>query len=222
MDTITNRDDFNLIETINHLMHNWWKITLFGVVFGLLGLLFSFSTPPKYEAEAIFSATIDYSQINFENLKTENDEALWFTQYDYDLALSVIQRALMRTRKTAIQYGQTLDPTLNSPTFVKNAFIERQHDRWYLRYRHEDPAIAQSIVNHWAELGEAKLIEDRAANKVEPFVLADLIAPAYLPDRPIYQNRANLVLSGTLIGLCIGILLVDFKYRFGSSSKTGG
>ncbi len=222
MNSNNNQDIFNVKDTINHLFQNWWKITLLGIIFGLLGLGFSFVVPPKYQAEAIFSATIDYSQINFENLTDNNGKPLELTQYDYDLALSVIQRVLMRTRKEAIQFAQTLDPTLDSATFVHNSLIERQHDRWYLRYRHQDPSIAQSIVNHWAMLGEAKLRKDQEANKVEPFVLADWIAPAYLPNRPIYKNRNSLVLAGVLIGLCIGIFAVDFKDRFHPTAKPGG
>ena len=212
----TDQDVFNLVETINHLFRNWWKITLIGIIFGFLGLVFSFFNPPKYQAEAIFSSTIDYSQINFENLIAENGEPLWVTQYDYDLAISVVDRVLIQTRKEAILYAQTLDPALDSATFIHNTFIERQHDRWYLRYRHEDPAIAKSIVNHWAELGVLKLKEGQAASKIESYVLGDLISPAYLPSRPIYHNRNSLVLAGTIIGLCIGVLLVDLKHRYGS------
>jgi uncharacterized protein involved in exopolysaccharide biosynthesis len=218
MDPITSTDTFNLIDTINHLFQNWWKITLCVIIFGLLGLAFSFIRPPKYEAEAIFSSTIDYSQFNFENVVDERDQPYQLTQYDLDLALSAVQRILTQVRNKAIAYAQTLDPTLDAATFQQNMLIERLHDRWYLRYRHEDPLIAQSIVNHWAELGAAQLIEEQASGQVESFVLASLIAEANLPNQAIYQNRNTLVVAGSLIGFGIGVILVDMKYRFFSST----
>ena len=217
MDPKINPDTFNLIETINHLLQNWWKITLCVIIFGLLGLAFSFIRPPKYEAEAIFSSTIDYSQLNFENIVDEGDQPYQLTQYDLDLALSAVQRILTQVRNKAIAYAQTLDPTLDAATFEQNTLIERLHDRWYLRYRHEDPLIAQSIVNHWAELGAAQLAEEQASDKIESFVLASLIAEANLPNQPIYQNRNSLILAGALVGFGVGVILVDMKYRYFSS-----
>ncbi|MFU8827187.1 MAG: Wzz/FepE/Etk N-terminal domain-containing protein [Brevefilum sp.] len=221
MTPTTNPDSFKLIDSIHHLLQNWWKITLCAIIFGLFGLVFSFIIPPKYEAEAIFSASLDYSQINFENLVDENERPLQLTQYDLDLALSAVQRILLQVRSQAIRFAQTLDPALDAATFNQNSLIERYHDTWYLRYRHEDPLIAQSIVNYWAELGMEQLVAEQASGKVEPFVLSDLIATASLPDKPIYQNRNTLILAGTLIGLCIGVMLVDFKFNRLSSIPKG-
>jgi uncharacterized protein involved in exopolysaccharide biosynthesis len=221
MDPTNNPDTFHLIDTINHLLQNWWKITLCGIIFGLLGLAFSFIRPPKYEAQAIFSSTVDYSQLNFENIVDEREQPYQLTQYDLDLALSAVQRILTQVRNKAIAHAQSLDPTLDGGTFEQNMRLERLHDRWYLRYRHEDPQIAQSIVNHWAELGAAQLVEEQASGKVESFVLASLIAEANLPNQPIYQNRNTLILAGALIGLGIGVILVDMKYRYFSPTPKG-
>jgi len=221
MDPTTSPDTFNLIDTLNHLLQNWWKITLCVIIFGLLGLAFSFIRPPKYEAQAIFSSTIDYSQLNFDNLVDDRNQPYELTQYDLDLALSAVQRILLQVRNQAIAYARTLDPTLDSGTFEQNMRLERLHDRWYLRYRHQDPLIAQSIVNHWAELGAAQLAEEQASGKVESFVLASLIAEANLPNQPIYQNRNTMVLAGSLIGFGVGVILVDIKSRYFSSTPQG-
>jgi hypothetical protein len=221
MDPTTNPDAFSLIDTINHLLQNWWKIVLYMIIFSLFGLAFSLIRPPKYEAEAIFSSTIDYSQLNFDNLVDDRNQPYELTQYDLDLALSAVQRILTQVRNKAIAHAQTLDPTLDGATFQQNMLLERLHDRWYLRYRHEDPLIAQSIVNHWAGLGAAQLAEEQASGKVESFVLASLIAEANLPTQPIYQNRNTLILAGTLIGFGVGVILVDMKYRYFSSTTKG-
>lgn len=137
-----------------------------------------------------------------------------FTQYDLDLALSVVQRVLTNVRSRAIAYAQTLDPAIDPDTFLDNMRIERLHSRWSLRYRHEDPHVAQSIVNYWADLGMAQLEEEQAAETIEPYVLVDLTARAHLPQSPIYQNRNNLVLAGSLIGFCVGMIAFDLKYRY--------
>lgn len=221
MTPTTSPDTFNLIDTLNHLLQNWWKITLCAIIFGLFGLVFSFIIPPKYEAEAIFSSTIDYSQLNFDNLVDERGQPYELTQYDLDLALSAVQRILLQVRNQAIAFALTLDPTLDAATFKQNSLIERYHDTWYLRYRHEDPLIAQSIVNYWAELGIEQLVAEQASGKVESFVLSDLIATASLPDKPIYQNRNTLILAGTLIGLCIGVILIDIKHNRLTSTPKG-
>jgi len=99
--------------------------------------------------------------------------------------------------------------------------IERLHNRWSLRYRHEDPQVAQSIVNYWAELGMAQLEEERDIETIETYVWVDWIVEAHLPHRPVYQNRNTLVLAGSVIGLCLGAIAFDMKYRYFSSSPQG-
>ncbi|MDY6866687.1 MAG: Wzz/FepE/Etk N-terminal domain-containing protein, partial [Chloroflexota bacterium] len=168
-------------ETLRHLLTNWWKIALLAVLFGMLGLATSYLIPPKYEAEAIFTATIDYRDINFENLQKENGKPLTITQYDYDLALSVVQTVLLQVKNDVIAYAQTLDPALDAQTFEDNMRIERRHAEWSLRYRHEDPAVAQAIVNYWAEVGLAQLEKAQESEVLAPYVKVDLTTLANLP-----------------------------------------
>lgn len=210
---------FTPYDAIKNLLQNWWKIAVLAIIFGLLGLGFSYLHPPKYKAEAIFSATIDYREINFDNLYDGNGDPLTFTQYDEDMALSVVQRVLIEVRQKAIDYAQTLDPTLDAATFIENSKIERLHAMWHLQYRHENPQTAQSIVNYWAEEGITQLKIEQAAGTVEPYVIVDLIFPAVLPQTPLYQDRNTLVLTGTMIGFVLGILAVDMKYRFFTKSE---
>jgi uncharacterized protein involved in exopolysaccharide biosynthesis len=214
-------NSLDLLASINNLLHNWWKITLCAVIFSLLGLAFSYIRPPKYEAEALFSVSIDFSEINFTNLVDDRGRPVEFTQYDLDLALSIVQRMLFKVRSRAMTYARTLDPGLDPATFEKNMHIERLHNRWSLRYRHEDPQVAQSIVNYWAELGMAQLEEERDSETIEAYVWVDWIVEAHLPHRPVYQNRNTLVLAGSVIGLCLGIIAFDLKYRYFSSSTQG-
>ncbi len=201
-------------ETLRHLLKNWWKIAIMAVIFGLLGLAASYLIPSKYEAEAIFTATIDYRDINFENLQKENGKPLTITQYDYDLALSVVQAVLLQVKNNVIAYGLSFDPDLDAQTFEDNMRIERRHAEWSLRYRHEDPAIAQAIVNYWAEVGLERLEKAQESEVLAPYVIVDLTTLANLPQTPIYQNRTILIFASALMGFAVGVLTVDLRYRY--------
>ena len=89
----------DFMETMSNLFKHWWLIALCAIVFGLLGLVYSALKPPKYEAEAIFSASIDFRDINFENLVDETESPLTFSQYDIDMALSAVQIVLLQGQK---------------------------------------------------------------------------------------------------------------------------
>lgn len=204
----------DFVETMNNLFHRWWIIALFAITFGVLGLVFSMIKPPKYQAEAIFSAAIDYRDINFENLVDETESPLTFSQYDIDMALSAVQAALLQVRDEAFTYAQTLDPSLDTATFTDNSLVERRLGLWYLMYRHEDPQIAQAIVNNWADLGFAAIKAGQEDEIIEPYVLVDLTSKASLPQSPVYQNRNTMILAGIVAGFALGILAVDIRHRY--------
>lgn len=204
----------DFIETMNNLLRRWWVIAIYAIVFGLLGLVFSYISPPKYEAEAIFSAGVDYRDINFDNLVDETNSPLTFSQYDVDMALSAVQTVLLQVRDEAFSYAQTLDPALDAETFENDGLIERRLGQWYLRYRHQDAQTAQAIVNKWAELGIEEMKAQQETETIEPYVMIELTALASLPKTPEYQNRNVLTLAGIIIGLTAGILAVDIRYRY--------
>ncbi len=208
------RDTIDPVKSFNHLIQNWWKLVLFAIIGGLLGLAVSYIKPAKYQAEALFHASIDFTEVNFENLVNETGDPVRFTQYDEDIALQVVQRMLLAKLNDAFRYARTLDPELDGPTFQRDKQIQRLHAQWALRYRHENPQIAQAIVNYWADIGLEALREAQASGRAEPFVIVDLVYEADLPQSPIYHHRNTLLLSGTVIGLLCGIIWVDFGNRF--------
>ena len=214
-----NLGTIDFMETMNNLFRHWWIIALCAIVFGLLGLAFTMVKPPKYEAEVIFSAGIDYRDINFENLVDETESPLTFSQYDIDMALSAVQTALLQVRNEAFEYAKTLDPSLTGETFVDNSLVERRLGLWYLRYRHEDPEIAQTVINHWADLGLAAIKAGQADETIEPYVLADLTSKANLPQKAVYQNRNTVILAAIIAGFALGILVVDIRYRYISKKE---
>jgi hypothetical protein len=208
------QDVMDPAATFSNLFRGWWKIVLLAVIGGLVGLAVSFLRPPIYQAEATFYASIDFTQINYENMVGEYGDPLIFTQYDEDLALQIVERVLYAERQDALRFAQTLDPTLDGETFWDNAQIQRYLARWHLGYRHEDPEIAQAIVNYWASLAMDALVEAQESGRAESFVIIHQVEEANLPQTPIYQNRSTLTLAGTAIGFLCGVIWVDFSDRF--------
>lgn len=207
-------DVMDPVATFQNLYRGWWKIVLLAVIGGLLGLVVSLLLPPLYQAEATFHASIDFTQVNFENMVDQYGDPLMFTQYDEDLALQVVERVLLAERQEAHRYAKTLDPSLDGKTFYDNFQIQRYLGRWHLNYRHQDPKIAQDIVNYWADIGMDALVKAQETGQAESFVIISKVSDAELPQTPLYQNRAVLLLTGTIIGFLCGIILVDFKARF--------
>jgi len=208
------RDVFDPLGALNRLIKYWWVIVLLAIAGGFLALAISYLLPPMYQAEAVIHASVDFSEINFEDLASEGNSLVVWTQYVEDMALQVVQRALLSTQPEAFNYAQQLDPDLDRPTFLRDVKIQRYHSLWSLRYRHEDSKIAQMIVNYWANIGLDFLKETQASGIEQPFVAVDLVSEASQPQTPHYQHRNTLVLAGTVIGFFIGVLLVDFRRQF--------
>ena len=203
-----------VVGRMNHYFKNWWKITMLAILGGLLGLAVSFVLSPSFEAEAIFSASIDFTKVRFEHLAKNGEDRVVFTQYEEDLALQVVHDILLAQMPKALAYAQTLDATLDEITFNDHKQIRRYHALWYLRYQHDNPEVAQAIVNYWVEEGYKALRQAQMDGVVENYVLIDLVSMANLPQKPIYQHRNTIVLVETLIGFVGGLILVDFKYLF--------
>jgi len=208
------RDVIDPVESFNNLIRSWWKIVAVAILGGLISLAISFIIPPKYQAEATFHASIDFTQINYENMVGEYGDPLVWTQFEEDLALQAVQKVILTGTVNTFQYAQTLDPSIYPEEFRKNHQIQRHLANWYLRYRHEDPMIAQAIVNFWAEQAIEAFRSAQEEGNLESFVIADLTSLAELPETPIYQNRNVLILAGTVAGFFVGILIFDFRYRF--------
>ena len=101
--------------------------------------------------------------------------------------------------------------------FERDSQISRYQAKWFLRYRHANPEVAQQIVNYWVNLGLEDLKVAQAEGEAESFVIVDLTREAALPAKPVYQLRGTLVMAGALAGIVIGVLVVDGKLRFGSN-----
>ncbi len=207
-------NEFDPLSSLNHLLHNWWHIVLIAIAAGLIGLGVSYLQPPLFQAEAIFYASIDFTEINFENLVGESGQPYIFSQYDEDLALEVVNTILLAKLNNAFEFARSLDPEIEHDSFIKNMQIVRTHGQWFLRYRHREPSVAQEVVNYWAAIGMVAIEEAQAEETIETYVLVDLVSVAELPTQAIYRNRGVMVMAGMVIGFSAGILFVDSRKRF--------
>jgi len=206
-------------SSLKNILHNWWKIVLIAYLFSLVGLVASYLLPAKYQAEATLSASIDFTEINYDNLVDDKGDPVEFSQYDEDLALAVVKRLMVQNIDAAFAYAQTLDSTLTLSIFERDSQISRDFAEWYIRYRHASPKVAQQVANYWMNLGYNDLKAAQANGETENYVVVDIVREAPLPVKPIYQVRGTLVLAGTFIGFVVGLLVVDGKFRFGPSGN---
>ena len=208
-------DTFNLQDTLSHWLKNWWKIVLSAILFGALGLGTSFILEPKYEAEVIFDTAIDQDQLDFTGMIDQFNDPLTLSQYDVDLILDSVYASLLQVKSQAFDDARDLDPDLNRIDFEGDVLIERHHYNWFLRFRHPNPEVAQSVVNFWAKASLAQLEESQASGQIAPYLSVEISALADVPDKPIYHSRLNLTIAGAVIGFALGLLVVDFTGRYG-------
>jgi len=206
-------DRVDPVHKYQNTLKYWWKIVLFALLGGLLGLGTSYLQKPMYQAEAIFHATIDFTQVNAETLANEDGSPIQFTQYEEDLALLIVQETLLSKMNDVFALAQGLDPNLDWDAFEANKQIRRYHALWYLRVTHPDPGIAQAVANTWAEIGDQALQAAQADGVAAPFVRVDLVSKAALPGEPLYRNRNTLMLGGMLLGLIVGVIWVDRRAK---------
>jgi uncharacterized protein involved in exopolysaccharide biosynthesis len=144
----------------------------------------------------------------------EYGEPLVWTQFEEDLALQVVQRMVLARSEGVYEHAVKQDPELSKETFLADYQIERYLGNWFLRYRHQDPKIAQDIVNFWAERAVQSVRKAQENGNAESFVIVDLVSLADEPASPIYYQRNTLILAGTAAGFFTGILWVDFGDRY--------
>jgi hypothetical protein len=125
------------------------------------------------------------------------------------MAVNTTEGALISTevRDNVITQVETFGISLNAYNLLKNSTIERKHDIWELRYRSENPADAQTVVNTWAKIGYQAMLSWQETGKAPDFVVFQPPTEAPVPQEPVLYGRNNLMLAGAMIGFIIGILI---------------
>ncbi|MGE5220888.1 MAG: hypothetical protein ACM3PY_00530 [Omnitrophica WOR_2 bacterium] len=137
------------MDAYRGVLSRLWLVVLLAILGGCAGWLFHRLQPPVYEAKAVFSANIDYAQI----------EKL--TEYEQDQTISAVLALMGSTEVVDRVTEQARLQKLPIPALVynQNMFLERRQSQLQMRYRNPDPKIAAAVVNLWAEAAYERLKE---------------------------------------------------------------
>jgi len=190
----------------------WWVIALSTFVGGSLGYLFHTLRPPLYEATATYVVTIDLDRFPIQDIRED------MLQYNEDLALNTTKAILLspEVQQVVLTELESQGISLTSSDLLKDHTIERKHDLWELRYRHEDPSIAHQVANTWADAGYTAMLAWQQAGKAPPYLVFNPPNPAEAPQEPVLFDRNRVMFAGAVIGFILGIVIS------GQISQTGG
>jgi len=208
----TYSEEFEPVEHISRLIKFWWVLVLCAALGGAAGLMINRFKAPVYEAQAIFMTIIDFNKIDFTHPPANTPEPYQFSQYDEDLSLALVQTSLIRVEPQVVDFAKQNGLSIDIAGLTETSTVERYHAYWYVRFRDSDPALAQKMVNYWAQAGFADMQAKQKANELPTYILFDLIQLAELPKSPTYLQTNSFVLAGIVIGLIAGILLVNMPF----------
>ena len=198
-----NSSEFSPSEYFSRVMSYWWVVLLATILGGAFGFIFYHLHPPIYEATATYFVTLDLNRFPTQGVRED------LIQYNEDMALNTTEGALLSTDvlNSMVTQAPGLGQSLTVRDLLDNSTIERKHDIWELRYRSEEPAAAQAIVNAWAQTGYQAMLSWQAAGKAPDYVVFQPPTRATLPQHPVLYGLNNLVLAGALVGFICGIVI---------------
>ncbi|WP_299024443.1 hypothetical protein [uncultured Thermanaerothrix sp.] len=134
---------------LQRVLRWWWVIVLAALLGAFGGWLAHAIKPPIYEAQAVFSATIDYTRTGL------------MTQFEQDQALNAVGHLIASNEviERVINQLQGEGSTLTIADLRRMGTVERQVDAFVLRLRTSDPQEAARLANLWAGEADAVLAD---------------------------------------------------------------
>src|SRR5512137_1266632 len=134
-------NEFSPHTYLLRVLHYWWVVLVATLLGGAFGYIFFHIHPPVYEATATYFVTLDLN--TFPHLGTKED----LIQYNEDMALSTTEGALLATDtlNTVVSQAKAAGFPFTVGDLLNNRTIERKLDTWELRFRDQDPSVAQAI-----------------------------------------------------------------------------
>jgi uncharacterized protein involved in exopolysaccharide biosynthesis len=191
------------------VINTWWLVLLTTLLGGVFGFIFFHLHPPVYEATATYFVTLDLNRFPTQGVRED------LIQYNEDMALNTTEGALLSTEvlNNLIVQVKDLGQSFTTKELLENSTIERKHDIWELRYRSQDPELAQAIVNIWAKTGYQAMLSWQASGLAPDYVIFQSPTLALVPQQPVLYGRNNLILAGAMIGFIIGIIISSLLSR---------
>jgi uncharacterized protein involved in exopolysaccharide biosynthesis len=209
---MANNEEFVPFNQFTRLTRFWWVVVLLAIIGGVAGLIIHQLRPPVYEAQAVFMASIDFNKIDLSKVNQESATPYSFSQYDEDISLAMVEASLREVAPQVAAFAQQNGIPGDTSSLLAQTTIEREHAYWMIRYRNPDPALAQKVVNYWAQTGFSDMKAKSASGQIPGYIIFDLIQLADVPQSPAYYGTNSFVLAGGVIGLIAGLLLINLPF----------
>ena len=168
-------------DTFSTILSHWWWAVLLALVGGSLGWAIHRLQPPIYEAKAVITVMIDYSQTTP------------MTEYDQDHAIGIV-KAVVLSKEVMEQVeakAQAQRLSIKALKYGESIYLERKHSVLELIIRSRDPQDAASLANLWAETAYDSLVKAQHSALQARVLRGELVAlenclqlPEASPDRP--------------------------------------
>jgi hypothetical protein len=141
--------NLSFLDWLESLASRWYILAAGMVIGGLLGWGATLFKPPLYEADAVFTVTIDYTQTGALS-DAEEDQAMRGVG-DIIFSDEVISDTLSRLQAEGL--------TLSKDEFYDDAIFDREEFQWAIRYRDVDPQLAYQVLHAW-EVSANEIVQD--------------------------------------------------------------
>jgi len=201
--------EYSPYEHFNKLIGLWWLVALATFLGGTFGFVFYQLQPSEYEATATYIVTIDLNRFPFLGVRED------LVQYNEDMAVNSTQNALLspEVQTQVIAELKKKGISISQNELIKNYTIERKQDVWELRFRDEEPNIAQEIVNTWANLGYEAMLSWQNSGKAPEYVTFNPPSLSVTPMEPVVYDRNKTILAGTMSGFVVGVISASLLGR---------
>ena len=210
--------EFTPFKTMAHILSRWWIALVMALIGGLIGWAFHYFHAPVYEATAILTINMDYSQ-------------RVLTQYEEDYAFNAAGDMINSTavRDQVVTQAQTDGISVDPARLAQQMVAERRQSVWELHIRDRDPQIAADLANIWAQVAnealnsalghalQAKQLQDqvdllKACQPVVPGTIESTPTPSPIPPD---CGVISLTEIQTIIQSSAEVLVQEKKLSFG-------
>lgn len=158
--------EFSPLTAMENALRNWWLLIAVTILGGGAGWTFHLLQPPFYEAKAIITMSIDFTQAGPMSQYEED--------YTFYTAGAWMTSTVTREQMVARAQEQGMEITVEQLNGMM--FLESKQSVWELRIRHSDPQIAAALANIWAEEAYAALERGRGHAWQEWLLFQELVA----------------------------------------------
>jgi hypothetical protein len=205
--------EFSSKDELLKMLRLWWVLVIGMILGGLAGLAIAYTRPPVYQAKATLYTSIDFQKINDVRL----------TEYDEDMTINSVQSVLLSNDviESVIVSAAESDVALGYAAFMGHMSIYRKFTDYELFFRDADPAIAQLVVNEWADTGIQTYQRLQLEGRLPAYVSVSVGSLAGVPVASLHQLRNSYTLAGSILGLIAGIFISSMQKSSSISTKKG-